>query len=411
MQEFRLDNITHSLIGVAAGELAQPSMATPAERRLFLAGNILAANLPDIDVLYTRITEPPLGYLLHHRGYTHTVAGILGLGLLMAFVLALSPTARRLAATNRVRLWAPLALNLIGHVWLDSFNTYGVHPFYPFDASWFYGDAVFIFEPWLWVLLGIAAIANARGRVPRLLTAALVTALFVAIVALGVVPPFTVAMLVITAAALAAVAKFVTPRMRSAVALGAAAVCLVGMSGLSRVARAETLAAIEADRRGEVVDVVLSPDPAVPVCWTAIVTRARHCRGTTGSTAGHPVALADVTSTRQLRVTPIHRGRSRPTIERTDRVERGNSPAARPAPRFERSQLPGECVAAIWPRASHSRRANSRSAVRDRTPRELHRHGRRPGSIGRVSRVHHAVGVAARRCAWRSESLITITDH
>ena len=124
-----MDNITHSLIGAAAGELALPSVATPAERRLILAGNILAANLPDIDVLYTRITEPPLGYLLHHRGYTHTVAGILGLGLLLAFVLALSPTARRLAATNRVRLWAPLALNLIGHVWLDSFTTYGVHPF------------------------------------------------------------------------------------------------------------------------------------------------------------------------------------------------------------------------------------------------------------------------------------------
>ena len=266
-----MDNITHSLIGAAAGELALPSVATPAERRLILAGNILAANLPDIDVLYTRITEPPLGYLLHHRGYTHTVAGILGLGLLLAFVLALSPTARRLAATNRVRLWAPLALNLIGHVWLDSFNTYGVHPFYPFDASWFYGDAVFIFEPWLWVLLGIAGIANARGRVPQLLTVALITALFVAIGALGIVPLFTVTLLVITAAALAAAAKFVTPRMRSAVALGAAAVCLVGMFGLSRVARAETLTAIEADRRGEVVDIVLSPDPAVPVCWTAIV--------------------------------------------------------------------------------------------------------------------------------------------
>jgi inner membrane protein len=28
---------------------------------------------------------------------------------------------------------------------------------------------------------------------------------------------------------------------------------------------------VEQDRRGEIVDIVLSPDPAVPVCWSAIV--------------------------------------------------------------------------------------------------------------------------------------------
>jgi inner membrane protein len=293
-----LDNITHSLIGLAAGELALPSTATRAQRRLLLTANVVAANLPDIDVLYTGITAPPLGYLLHHRGYTHTLAGILGLGLLMAAVLALSPLARRLAATNRVGLWLPVALNLLGHVWLDSFNTYGVHPFYPFDASWYYGDAVFIFEPWLWVLLGIAAIANARGRVSRLLTGALIAALLVAVGALGVVPLLTVAMLAATAAALAAAAQYATPRMRSAVALGATAACMGGMFGLSRAARAETLAVIEQDQRGEIVDIVLSPDPAVPVCWTAIVlerdTEAGQLvlrRGTLSlSPASHPPA-------------------------------------------------------------------------------------------------------------------------
>ena len=274
-----MDNITHSLIGVAAGEIAQPSTATRAERRLFLAANVVAANLPDLDVLFTRITEPPLGYLLHHRGYTHTVAGIIGLGLLMALALAWLPAARRLAATHRARLWTSLGLNLTGHVWLDSFNTYGVHPFYPLDASWYYGDAVFIFEPWLWVLLGTAAIVNARALVSRRLTATLLAALLFAIGALGVVPLFTVAALVITAAALAFAAKAAAPRMRSAVALGATAVCMVGMFGLSRLARAQTLAAIEPDRRGVLVDLVLSPDPAVPVCWTAIVLERNAAAG------------------------------------------------------------------------------------------------------------------------------------
>jgi len=40
-----------------------------------------------------------------------------------------------------------------------------VHPFYP---NWYCADAVFIFEPWLWVVLGVAAALNTRRR-PSLL--------------------------------------------------------------------------------------------------------------------------------------------------------------------------------------------------------------------------------------------------
>jgi inner membrane protein len=36
---------------------------------------------------------------------------------------------------------------------MDWWNIYGVHPFYPFDNKWYYGDAIFIVEPLIWVSL------------------------------------------------------------------------------------------------------------------------------------------------------------------------------------------------------------------------------------------------------------------
>ena len=42
-----------------------------------------------------------------------------------------------------------------------------MHPFHPFDSRWYYGDAVFILEPWLWTLLGVPVALNAGGRAGR----------------------------------------------------------------------------------------------------------------------------------------------------------------------------------------------------------------------------------------------------
>ena len=65
-------------------------------------------------------------------------------------------------------------MSLLGHLVLDSWNSYGVHPFYPFDMRWYYGDAMFIVEPWLWLFLGVAAMANTRSRRTRFGLGALV---------------------------------------------------------------------------------------------------------------------------------------------------------------------------------------------------------------------------------------------
>ena len=117
-----MDNITHSLVGAAIAELALPASATSDERRVLMAGAVIAANLPDIDLAYTWITPAPLGYLLHHRGYTHTVAGLLALSVALPLVMRLWPAVRGLGSRAREWLWGLVAVNLLGHVALDGLN-------------------------------------------------------------------------------------------------------------------------------------------------------------------------------------------------------------------------------------------------------------------------------------------------
>ena len=116
---------------------------------------MLSNNIPDFDALYTWITTKPLGSLLHHRGHTHTLVLALPLGLLS--LLPVVGWARR-------RVWALTSLDwrwLVGlalaggllHIAFDSSNSYGVHPFWPFYDGWFYGDSIFIIEPFLWAAM------------------------------------------------------------------------------------------------------------------------------------------------------------------------------------------------------------------------------------------------------------------
>ncbi|HEX7941208.1 MAG TPA: metal-dependent hydrolase, partial [Gemmatimonadaceae bacterium] len=110
-----MDNLTHSLVGAALAELTLPADAPRATRRTFFITGVLAANLPDADLVYTRITAPPIGYLLHHRGHTHTFGGLVVLGLATAAICAL-PKIRESIGAARNRLWLLIALALTSHL-------------------------------------------------------------------------------------------------------------------------------------------------------------------------------------------------------------------------------------------------------------------------------------------------------
>src|SRR3954469_15804486 len=114
-----MENLTHSLIGATLAEIALPKSATKTQRTLFYVSGILAANLPDADLLYTSITPAPLGYLLHHRGHTHTIAGLVALAALIGLVCAL-PAIRRHVAPIAPRFWILVAAALASHLIADA---------------------------------------------------------------------------------------------------------------------------------------------------------------------------------------------------------------------------------------------------------------------------------------------------
>jgi inner membrane protein len=257
-------------VGAALAELAlRPEPGQP-DRRLFLAAGVIASNLPDIDLVYTGITPAPLGYLLHHRGHTHTVAGLIALALAIALVCLAPPLRRAIRSAGASRFWLLAAASLGSHLVLDSWNTYGVHPFHPVDSRWFYGDAVFIFEPWLWVLFGLAAAANARRRWSRIALGVVGGVLCAALAALGIVPVPALAALAVCGAGFAHWARHRTPRLRAAVALVASALVVAGLFSLAALARARTRATVAADPRGAIVELVVNPNPGWPLCWSVI---------------------------------------------------------------------------------------------------------------------------------------------
>ena len=135
-----MDNLTHSVVGLGIGALVDrslPDEPSPERQRvrtrMLLVIGFLASNFPDLDLVLTHLLEPPLGYLLQHRGHTHTLIGALGeLVLLLAAIWLLWPSARRLLRESGAARGGAVAGAVIGlllHIGMDSLNVYGVHPF------------------------------------------------------------------------------------------------------------------------------------------------------------------------------------------------------------------------------------------------------------------------------------------
>ncbi len=265
-----MENLTHSLIGATLAELFVPRSASPAKRGFFFTVGVVAANLPDADLVYARIMPPPLGYLLHHRGHTHTLVGIALLALSFA-ALYLNPRVRRGLADCGGRFWGLVACALLSHIVADAWNSYGVHPFWPFDNRWLYGDAIYIYEPWLWLILGVTVVLNTRARSTRFALAALLITLPLAMTGLRIISAPTLGVLAILGAAWAVLAAGWSSVRRAGTSLGVVTAFVVAMFALSGVARAKIGQSLAGVPRGEVLDAIMNPRPANPLCWTTIL--------------------------------------------------------------------------------------------------------------------------------------------
>ena len=148
-----MDNLTHSLVGLASAKAGLERLspyATPV--------CLVSANIADADFV-TLFFGDRWTLLQHHRGITHSIVGTLAIGFLVPLVAVaierLIVKARKTTAC--IRFPGLLIASLITaatHPFLDWTNNYGLRPFLPWSGRWFYGDLVFIVDPYIWLLLG-----------------------------------------------------------------------------------------------------------------------------------------------------------------------------------------------------------------------------------------------------------------
>ena len=155
-----MDPICHTMFGAALA-----STGLERKTRFGRATLILGANLPDVDVIsYAWGETAALGF---RRGLTHGVLALIVLPfLLTGGMMLLGRLLRREPAAAVVEfkwLLALSAISVVSHPTLDFLNVYGVRWLMPFDGTWFYGDVLYIADPWMWAILAVALIA-ARWR-------------------------------------------------------------------------------------------------------------------------------------------------------------------------------------------------------------------------------------------------------
>ncbi|MEQ8953285.1 MAG: metal-dependent hydrolase, partial [Gammaproteobacteria bacterium] len=161
--------MAHTLVGAALAEAGLKRRSRYATATL-----LIAANLPDIDAATVFIGADAALYF--RRGWTHGVLAMLVLPVLLAGSVCLWHRWRGGGSAHHAQIpfrpGAILFLAFLGvwsHPLLDWLNTYGVRLLMPFDGTWFYGDTLFIIDPWLW-LLTAAGLVLAHSHSRRALT-------------------------------------------------------------------------------------------------------------------------------------------------------------------------------------------------------------------------------------------------
>lgn len=145
-----MDNLTHTLVGVA---LAQSGISRTS--RGAGAAVVLASNLPDVDVLFA--LGGSAAYLDHHRDLTHSVVGAPALAIVLAAILWLSVRGARFGGLLLASL-----VGVAGHVFLDLWTSYGTRILSPFDHTFYAWDLVFIVDPLILVLLLVTVLLARR---------------------------------------------------------------------------------------------------------------------------------------------------------------------------------------------------------------------------------------------------------
>lgn len=282
-----MDNLTHSLVGLAAAKAGLERLSPGAT-----VACVLAANAPDLDIL--AVLGGKWFYLHHHRGITHSIVGTLALALLIPclFYAVDWLIARIRKRPVRVRFLGLLIASVIvsaSHPLMDWTNNYGVRPLLPWSGQWYYGDLVFIIDPWLWLTVGGAAfLLTSKRKLQTVFWATLALVLtglvfFARLENWGLLHPNlfrTIWIAGIIALVVVGLTRILQP-FGSRVALVALALVVVYWGGLAlahraALSQAQTIAQKISAERGETLrSVAAMPVLADPTRWLCVMDTDR----------------------------------------------------------------------------------------------------------------------------------------
>ena len=157
-----MDNLCHTLAGAAMNHAGLGRQTT-----LGMSTLLIASNLPDIDVGVFATDTLAMSF---RRGWTHGVLAQAVLPPLLALtMMAWQRAFKGRKPDNPPPRFAELTLlayaGVVLHVFMDFLNSYGVRLLMPFSNRWFYGDALYIVDPWMYLALGGGvALAMLRRR-------------------------------------------------------------------------------------------------------------------------------------------------------------------------------------------------------------------------------------------------------
>ena len=142
-----MDNVTHSLTGLALARAGLNRVSPGAVLML-----ILSANAPDSDIV--ALIGGQLRYFEAHRGYTHSL-------LALPFAAAACVLISSLVLRTKLPWWRAFGLCCIGvasHLLLDWTNSYGTRLLLPFSSRWFHLDLNGLYDAWILAALVFAAV-------------------------------------------------------------------------------------------------------------------------------------------------------------------------------------------------------------------------------------------------------------
>lgn len=280
-----MDNITHTVIALVAGDAVHnatnPRQMPSLERRsLFLLSSVMANNLPDLDVFFAKTLPVPLGSLLHHRGMTHTLIMVLPQAVLITLILLLlrgSILSKRLSLRDWLLAGFTAILGICLHVFADSWNSYGVHPFYPINNNWYYGDFIFVVEPLFWAIGG-AWILLELSFWWRLLFFAAFSFFIGYGYNLEALDKNSIIVLVTILLSLTLILGAISTSRRAIVTIAVSILLLCGFHSQSYKVKEMIKQEYEKHKLSPPLDVATSPSAGNPFCWTVFAASKEHDR-------------------------------------------------------------------------------------------------------------------------------------